>query len=123
VILLDTNAILFLLEGHRRSKVLLPFMGELRASPLSLMELQMLAEVGRLRFATKDPRDAFGDDPRWQLDDPAVGSLVRCAHDIRWTRDPFDRLLVAHAQYRRWRLATSDARILEHLPAKQVLEL
>jgi PIN domain nuclease of toxin-antitoxin system len=123
VILLDTNAILFLLTAHPRAKVLQSFIGELRVSPVSLMELQMLVEVGRLRWKHRDPRDAFSDDPRWELDDPQVSALVHHALDITWTRDPFDRLLVAHARQRRWKFATSDTRILERLSAKQVVEL
>jgi PIN domain nuclease of toxin-antitoxin system len=43
--------------------------------------------------------------------------------DLTWTRDPFDRLLVAHAKHRRLRFATSDSRILEQLAPRQVLEL
>jgi PIN domain nuclease of toxin-antitoxin system len=37
------------------------------------------------------------------------------ALELGWTRDPFDRLLVAHARLRGWRLATGDARLLEQL--------
>ncbi len=42
---------------------------------------------------------------------------------LGWTRDPFDRLLVAHAQLRGFKLATSDAVILERLDPREVLEL
>ena len=123
MILLDTNAILFLLTKHRRAAALAKFEGQLRVSPLSLIELQMLVEVGRLRWTQSDPRVAFGDDPRWKLDDPHLGAIAQHSMDLSWTRDPFDRLLVAHAKHRRFRFATSDTRILENLPARDVLEL
>jgi PIN domain nuclease of toxin-antitoxin system len=123
VILLDTNAILFLLTQHRRAKPLASYAGQLRVSPLSLFELQVLHEVGRLRISSMDPREAFAQDPRWGVDDPQVGDLVHHALDVDWTRDPFDRMLVAHARSRRWRFATNDAKILEHLGSRHTLKL
>jgi PIN domain nuclease of toxin-antitoxin system len=40
---------------------------------------------------------------------------------VGWTRDPFDRLLVAHAFYRGWRLATGDHDLIERLGAERCL--
>ena len=34
---------------------------------------------------------------------------------VRWTRDPFGRLIVAHAQLRGWRLATGDTALAAKL--------
>jgi PIN domain nuclease of toxin-antitoxin system len=119
----STNAIIFLLTHHKESKALEPLMGELRASLIKLMELQMLVEVGKLRWKHQDPRGAFREDSRWAIDDPQVGVIAYHALDIGSARDPFDRLLVAHARHRRWRLATSDSRIIENLTAKQVVAL
>jgi len=42
---------------------------------------------------------------------------------LSWTRDPFDRLLVAHARLRGWRLATADTTLLAHLPDRERLAL
>lgn len=123
MILLDTNAILYLATGHRRAKPLAAFAGRLRASPISLFELQMLSELGRLRWKRPDFARAFEDDPRWTIDDPAIAALVTHALTLGWTRDPFDRLLVAHARLRGFRLATSDALLLERLEPRAVLEL
>jgi PIN domain nuclease of toxin-antitoxin system len=41
----------------------------------------------------------------------------------RATRDPFDRLIVAHARVRKWRLATGDGGFLRHLRAHERIEL
>lgn len=49
--------------------------------------------------------------------------LFDAAADLGWTRDPFDRLIVAHAQLRGWRLATGDRLILTELPANSVIGL
>ena len=123
MILLDTNAILYLATGHRRARPLVAFAGRLRASPVSLFELQMLSELDKLRWRRPDIRRAFDDDPRWVVDDPTIASLVGQALTLGWTRDPFDRLLVAHARLRGFRLATSDTVILERLDPRDVLEL
>ena len=49
--------------------------------------------------------------------------LFDAAVDLNWTRDPFDRLIVAHARLRGWRLATGDRVILAELPERSVIGL
>jgi predicted nucleic acid-binding protein len=44
---------------------------------------------------------------------------ARC--DVGWTRDPFDRLLAAHAQVRRWKLATADTAVIEKVAPSGLL--
>src|SRR5262245_61976996 len=118
MILLDTNAILWLQAGHRRSQPLNSWAGRLYISPASLLEIQFLAETQRRR----SPRDfqvaEFADDPRWLLDDPSATEWFQAALELSWTHDPFDRLLAAHSLHRRWRLATGDGELLERLGAR-----
>jgi len=40
-----------------------------------------------------------------------------------YTRDPFDRLIVAHALTRQWKIATADVQILEHVEAGRAIAL
>ena len=49
MILLDTNAIIWLAQGHRRARPL-QALARLHISPASLLEIQFLVEAGRLRF-------------------------------------------------------------------------
>jgi PIN domain nuclease of toxin-antitoxin system len=42
---------------------------------------------------------------------------------LSWTRDPFDRLLAAHARLRGWKLATADTLLLERLAPSELLPL
>ena len=56
-------------------------------------------------------------------DDPPLDGVATRALDVGWTRDPFDRSIAAHALYRGWRLATSDAGMLEHMPAGMTVAL
>jgi PIN domain nuclease of toxin-antitoxin system len=113
VILLDTNALLWLHQGHPRSRPLTRYSGQLYISPATMLELQLLIEVGRLRLRRRAGITDLTEDDRWLLDDPPAASWFQRALAGGWTRDPFDRLLVAHAQLRGWRLATGDAGILE----------
>ena len=123
MILLDTNAVLWALAGDRRAAPLLAHAGRLRLSPVSLLEIQFLVEVGRLELAPGRSGDEIADDERWRLDSPASARLFAAALDLDWTRDPFDRLLVAHARYRRWRLATGDRFLQDHLRDDGLLSL
>jgi hypothetical protein len=65
----------------------------------------------------------LAEDPRWRLDEPPAGSWFLKTVEMTWTRDPFDRLLVAHAGLRGWKLATSDEQILEHLAPSEAFPL
>jgi PIN domain nuclease of toxin-antitoxin system len=123
VILLDTCALLYMQLGHRRARALGRFRGRIYVSPVTLLELQLLTEVGRGRWRDPDGSAAVLEDPRWALDDPSTHALVEHALGLGWARDPFDRLLVAHARMRGWRLATSDERILAHVPGAASLAL
>ena len=123
VILLDTNAVLFISAGHRRARPLARHFGRLYFTPFALLEMQFLQEAGRGAFTSSSPMDAVKRDPRWSVDDPPVDGVIAKAIELAWTRDPFDRLIAAHALYRGWRLATSDSGIIENLPERAVFAL
>lgn len=80
-------------------------------SPVSLLEIQFLSEVGRLDVRQPDFRDALGHDPRFTLDEVPLVPLIEKALPMSWTRDPFDRLLAAHSEARRVPLCTLDRRM------------
>lgn len=121
VILLDTNAVIWLDQNHPRTRQLARSASRLFVSPASLLELKLLEEIGRLRLRAQ-VRGIVESD-RWELDDPPAIEWFEQSADESWTRDPFDRLIVAHARVRRFRLATADAAILTHLRASERVEL
>jgi PIN domain nuclease of toxin-antitoxin system len=122
VILLDTNALIWIGASHPRSRPLLQRRDALYVSPASMLELQFLHESGKVRLRDGTVQWVVEDD-RWLMDEPPAAAWFLRAIELGWTRDPFDRLLVAHAQLRRWRLATADARILERLGAAASIAL
>jgi len=122
VILLDTNALIWLEQGHTRTRELAATGKRLYISPVSLLELQFLLESGRIRLRRGGVSDLVTRG-RWLLDDPPATAWFEAALDLGWTRDPFDRLLVAHAKLRGWRLATGDTALLERLPERARIEI
>ena len=122
MILLDTHAVIWLAKDHRRARRLHDY-ARLYISPATVLELQVLVEAGRLRLAGAINVQEIAEDLRWRLDEPPAGRWFAEACELGWTRDPFDRLIAAHARVRRWKLATADEVLLEKLPASAVLAL
>jgi PIN domain nuclease of toxin-antitoxin system len=122
VILLDTNAVIWLDQNHRRARPLVRTATPLAISPASILELQFLVEIGRIRFP-QGGLDAIAADDRWTVDEPPGLAWFGRAAEETWTRDPFDRLIVAHARLRRCRLATGDQILLDRLRPAERLEL
>ena len=122
VILLDTNALIWIEQRHRRVRSLVRSHRRLYISPANLLELQFLLEAGRIRLRHGNV-SSLSEDERWILDDPPAASWFAAALDLSWTRDPFDRLLVAHARLRGWRLATGDTLLLGRLSDAERLEV
>ena len=123
MILLDTNALLWLQGRHKRSRPLSRWIGHLYISPANLLEIQFLLESQRIRLRPEMRVADLVDDPRWLLDDPPAAAWFAVAQELTWTRDPFDRLLAAHSRYRGWKLATGDGHVIEQLGVEGVVEL
>ena len=123
MILLDTNAVLWAHLGRPRARPLQRHRGSLRVSPATVLELQFLVESGRIRALDTSAIDDVVTDDRWKLDEAPSGAWFREAGRIGWTRDPFDRLIVAHALLRGWTLATGDSALLSRLREDQALAL
>ena len=121
--LLDTNALIWLHQHHKRAAPLTKPLGRLYVSPATALELQFLIEVGRLRLRPGASVSDLMQTPPVLLDDPPSIEWFEQALTLTWTRDPFDRLLVAHARVRGWRLATGDANIQAALQASDVVPL
>ena len=120
--LLDTHFVIWVAQRSRRLEQF-PWMPRYRPwiiSPITLLEIQFLGEIGRIEV-----EDAFfamlREDARFVLDEPGFDALIRAALPLSWTRDPFDRLLAAHSLVRRMPLCTLDRTLRKHhalLPAE-----
>jgi len=121
VILLDTNAVIWIDGNHTRVRGLLKQRGPFFVSPATVLELQFLDEVGRIRL--RAGVTGIVNDPRWTVDETPATDWFVAAAEQSWTRDPFDRLIIAHAIVRRARLASADEALLKHLRPAQRLPL
>ncbi len=114
-VLLDTHFLLWIVLDVPRIDEF-PWLERYRpwgVSPVSLLEVQFLAEVGRLEVRQPEFAGAIARDPRFILDEVGLVSLIEKALPLAWTRDPFDRLLAAHSEARRVPICTLDRRMRE----------
>lgn len=114
-VLIDTHFIIWITQQSQRLTAY-PWLDNYRpwgVSPISLLEIQCLSEIGRLEVDNPAFGDRLGADARFIIDEAPLLALVRQAYSIDWTRDPFDRLLAAHSQLRRVPLCTTDRLIRE----------
>ncbi len=109
-LLLDTHFLIWILVDSKRLSAF-PWLEHYRPwgiSPISLLEIQFLSEVGRLNVHGPEFFEVLTSDPRFVLDEVPLATLVKKALPLSWTRDPFDRLLAAHSALRRTPLCTLD---------------
>lgn len=109
-VLLDTHFLLWTVLGADRLRDF-PWLDAYRPwgiSPVSFLEIQFLAEVGRLEVRQPGLFRAVAADPRFVIDEVPLVALVEKALPLSWTRDPFDRLLAAHSEARRVPLCSLD---------------
>jgi PIN domain nuclease of toxin-antitoxin system len=84
------------------------------ASPMAVLELQTLYEINRVSERPEDIVAELSITLGLQVCNHPWSLVARAATEIQWTRDPFDRLIVAHAQARKAPLLTTDRHILRH---------
>ena len=118
VIYADTHVIAWLYAGRAdlippRSRRLIED-GPLLVSPMVVLELEYLFETGRTTEPAHSVLQALGRDIGLQLCDLPFPDVVGAAVRQSWTRDPFDRVIVAQAFLRRAPLITRDAAIRAH---------
>ena len=121
VIHLDTHIVCWLYEG--RAELLSAAArgaierGRLFVSPVVELELQLLHEIGRILKGPDAVLHALTQEIGMQVTTTEYRGIVTAARALGWTRDPFDRLIVADAMLTGARLITKDRLIRAHCPA------
>jgi PIN domain nuclease of toxin-antitoxin system len=116
--ILDTHFVLWLVAGADRLTSF-PWIERYRpwgVSPVTLLEIQYLAEIGRIEVQNPQFTDTLAKDSRFVIDEIPLVPLIRRAIELTWTRDPFDRLIAAHSSVRRLPLCTTDRVVRQHHP-------
>jgi PIN domain nuclease of toxin-antitoxin system len=119
VVHLDTHIVVWLyaglLEKIPRTIQSLLNRSRLGISPMAVLELEYLHEIGRMRVAA----DVVTDDllHRIGLNVSGAGFPIVASEARRqtWTKDPFDRIIAAQALVEGAGLVTADEMMLQHV--------
>jgi PIN domain nuclease of toxin-antitoxin system len=118
VIHLDTHVVIWLAERRRSSlsRVARRIIerDELAISPMVALELETLHAVGRLKSEPDQVLDVAERAFSVARSPAGFNDVVEAARIFAWTRDPFDRLIVANAIADGVRLLTADGNIQRH---------
>ena len=85
-------------------------------SPIVQLELEYLRETDRITVESALILETLGATIGLALCDRPFLDVVLASIRQNWTRDPFDRLIVAHAMTRNARLLTKDRTLHDHYP-------
>jgi PIN domain nuclease of toxin-antitoxin system len=120
VIMLDTHVAVALYEGRT---------GGLSASarraidkdvvtisPAVLLEIELLFEIRRLREGAKVVAAGLSEDLDIRVAGERFADVASEALALGFTRDPFDRLIVAHASLSKATLVTQDTTLRYRYP-------
>ncbi len=87
---------------------------EVALCPMAALEIEYLHEIGRIAASSRIILGLLGERIGLKVEDRRLAEAILAARDITWTRDPFDRIIVSHAQLLRVPLMTKDSTILLH---------
>ncbi|MFZ1400708.1 MAG: PIN domain-containing protein [Candidatus Promineifilaceae bacterium] len=120
MIYLDTHVVVWLYAGQleRFSDEIQALLNahDLRICPIVQLELQYLHEIERITVNAQTILTDLGARIGLQVCDKRFQTVVGEATAVSWTRDPFDRLIVANASLNNDILITKDQNILSNYP-------
>lgn len=90
---------------------------QLLISPMVELELTYLHEIARINCTALAILDSLRRDIGLETCKQPFAAVVGAALTLNWTRDPFDRIIVAQAAHRDSPLLTADQNIREHYSA------
>jgi PIN domain nuclease of toxin-antitoxin system len=115
---LDTHVVAWLYSGEpqKLSKAARSEIqnGEPAISPIVILELQLLYEIGRANAPASKVVAVLSRDVGMSVCGLPFAHVIERALDLKWVRDPFDRLIVAHASANDAPLITKDEKILKN---------
>ena len=119
IIMIDTHIVIWLYSGNvnELSKIAQTNIEthDLLISPIILLELQYLLEIGKILISPKEIYNDLHFRIGLRIDNETLWSNVTyAALELNWTRDPFDRLICAHAKVLKSKLITRDKVILSN---------
>lgn len=120
MIYLDTHIVIWLyaglLEKFSQSIQTILNENEILISPIVRLELEYLYEIERVREPAHVLVTDIADRIGLRVCEKDFNAVVSQAIKLTWTRDPFDRLIVANAALNDSILISKDQNILDHYP-------
>ena len=112
MIFLDTNIIVRLYNNDVKSlsEKIKKFIenNDIYVSPIIALELEYLFEIKRVSHSSNNVMNFLLDTIDLKTDNYDFQEIIECSINERWTRDPFDRLIVSHAKMRDAYLLSTD---------------
>jgi len=115
---IDTNVALWLVNGNKQifstrakneinnSKLLI--------SPMVILEFKYLEEIGRVTTSPERIVKLLYTDFHIEICDKPFLDIIKSSISFDFTRDPFDRIITAHAALENSKLITKDQFILDN---------
>lgn len=120
MIYLDTHVVVWLYAGlvERFSNTIQTMLNEhgLLISPIVRLELQYLYEIKRVSVEAESILTDLSQRIDLAVCTKPFDAIIVRSTQLAWTRDPFDRILVAHANLNNDVLVSKDQTILAHYP-------
>ena len=118
---LDTNVVIFLHSGNsvRLSRRAIEQIesADLLISAMVMLELEMLYEKGAVKYTASQILSDLNQQIGVAVCQLPMAVIINSALQVKWTREPGDRLIVANAiANNEAPLVTSDRRIHEQYP-------
>ncbi len=118
MIYLDTHVVVWLYAGQteklsEKARYCIND-NDIYISPIASLELQYLFEIKRITPRPQTVISALSEAIGLNVCDKNFFQIVQCAQQYSWTRDPFDRIIVAQAALNDNILVTKDQTILTH---------
>src|SRR4051812_19791138 len=118
MIYLDTHVVIWLSGGclnkFNKSTLQLIENNQLTCSAMVSMELQLLYEIKRITLPAEELMAELSKTIGLTICDLPLSDIAFQANKLHWTRDPFDRLIVANAMVEAKPLITKDKTIHKH---------
>jgi len=119
VIYLDTHVLIWLYASVTKrispvASLAIETADELRISPMVLLEMDFLHEIHRINVASNEIFTYLHHHLGLTVCDRLFSEVVANASVQDWTRDPFDRIIVAQAALGKDRLISKDVMMQRH---------
>ena len=118
MIYLDTHVVIWIYGGDvdklsKKAAERIQY-DDLRISPAVILELEFLHEIHRLKRTAAHIVATLVQDVGLQVCELSFVAVAESAVEQKWVRDPFDRLIVGHANANEAPLVTKDEKIRRH---------